>query len=296
MTGFERRSNQVLRPALLLGEAAAKITSMTSRKLYRRLAAAMLAAAALYASLAYILAPFLWRHYEHQAAVAGFEATTRTALGIPGDAVNVGLEGLEEDILCAMNAAGWTPADSVTLNSAMRIVGSVVFRRPYLQAPVSPLYFDGRKQDLAFEKPSGKSASTRHHVRFWKAIEAGEGGSPVWLGAATFDDALGVNHYTGQITHHVAPDIDAERDLLSADLAAANKVVATYWVSGVGPTLFARNGGGDSYFTDGEIAFSRLVAGCEAQEGAPVALAPPAWIAAKNAVFAWFAAVRRALR
>ncbi len=123
-----------------------------------------------------------------------------------------------------------------------------------------------------------------------------EDGLPVWLGAATFDDALGVNHYTGQITHHVAPDIDAERDLVSVDLARAKKVEATYWVSGVGPTLFARNGGGDPYFTDGEIAVSKLVSGCEAEGGAPVALPPPANIAAKNAVFSWLVAVWRALR
>ena len=73
----------------------------------------------------------------------------------------------------------------------MQIVGSVVFRRPYHRAPVSPLFFDGRRQDLAFEKPSGVSASTRHHVRFWKALDAGDGGRPVWLGAAVFDDASG---------------------------------------------------------------------------------------------------------
>ena len=101
-------------------------------------------------------------------------------------------------------------------------------------------------------------------MRFWKALDAGDDGLPVWLGAATFDDKVGVSHYTGQITHHVAPDIDAERDLLSSDLAAADKVEATYSISGVGPTLFARNGGGDPYFTDGDIAVSKLVSGCAA--------------------------------
>ena len=38
--------------------------------------------------------------------------------------------------------------------------------RPDKDAPVSPLYYDGRVEDLAFEKPSGKSADRRHHVRF----------------------------------------------------------------------------------------------------------------------------------
>jgi hypothetical protein len=141
---------------------------MAAKKIDRRLAAAAIAAVAVYLGLAYVLAPFFWRHFEHQPKLAGFEATTRTALGLPGDAINVGLEGSEDDVLCAMHAAGWRPADPVTLSSSVRIVGSVLLDRPYLDAPVSPLFYQNRKQDLAFEKPSGKSARTRHHVRFWE--------------------------------------------------------------------------------------------------------------------------------
>ena len=36
-----------------------------------------------------------------------------------------------------------------------------------------------------------------------------------------------------------------------------------------------RNGGGDPYFTDGEIDMARLVAGCETKAGAPEALPSP---------------------
>jgi hypothetical protein len=193
---------------------------MTASRFDRRLAAAGVGIVAAYVLLAYLIAPFGWRHYEHQRRLADLEARTYTAQGIPGDAINVGLEGSEEDVVCAMTAAGWSPSDPVTLASSLKIIGSVAFRRPYLRAPVSPLYFEGRRQDLAFEKPSGRSASTRHHARFWKAIEAGEDGRPVWLGATTFDDAVGVSHYTGQITHHIAPDIDAERDFLSTTSSA----------------------------------------------------------------------------
>jgi len=268
---------------------------MDAKKFALRLAGGALGVAAAYAAVAYVVAPLFWRHHERQPGLADFEATTRTALGIPGDAINVGLEGAEEDVFCAMNAAGWTPADPVTLNSALRIARSVVFRRPYQSAPVSSLLYLGRKQDLAFEKPSGKSPTTRHHVRYWKALDAGDDGAPVWLGAATYDDAVGVDHHTGQITHHIAPDIDAERDLLSSDLARAKKVETTYWVGGVGPTLYARNGGGDRYFTDGEIAFSKLVSGCEVEGGTPVALPTPARIAVKNVVFSRLAALWRGL-
>jgi hypothetical protein len=261
----------------------------------RRLVAAAIVAVTLYVALAYLLAPFFWRHFERQPALAGLEATTRTAIGLPGDAINVGLEGSEDDVLCAMHAAGWRPADPVTLSSSARIIGSVLFDRAYLDAPVSALFYENRRQDLAFEKPSGKSARTRHHVRFWKALDAGGNGLPVWLGAAVFDDGLGVSHYTGQITHHTAPDIDAERDLLMSDLTKAKKVGELYSVSGVGPTLTARNGGGDRYFTDGDIAFAKLVSGCEGEEGAPRTLLDPPRIEAKNAVFSWLAALWRAL-
>ena len=269
---------------------------MAAKRIDRRLAAAAIAAVALYLGLAYVLAPFFWRHFEHQPKLASFEATTRTALGLPGDAINVGLEGSEDDALCAMHAAGWRPADPVTLSSSVRIIGSVVLDRPYLDAPVSPLLYKNRKQDLAFEKPAGKSAKTRHHVRFWKTLDAGDDRLPVWLGAAIFDDGLGVSHYTGQITHHTAPDIDAERDLLMSDLEQAKKVEEIYSVSGVGPSLISHNGEGDPYFTDGDIALAKLVSGCEAQRDAPQTLIEPPRIAAKNALFSWVERLWRTLR
>src|SRR5271154_1132411 len=148
---------------------------MTAKKIDRRRAAAAIAAAALYLALAYLLAPFFWRHFEHQPRLAGFEATTRTALGLPGDAINVGLEGAEDDVLCAMHAAGWRPADRVTLSSSVKIIGSVLFDRPYPDAPVSPLFYQNRRQDLAFEKPSGKSPRPRHNLRFWKGPDSADG-------------------------------------------------------------------------------------------------------------------------
>jgi hypothetical protein len=235
--------------------------------------------------VAYIALPFAWTHYDHQKAFANLTMTTRTVLGIAGDPMNVGLVGNKEDVLCAMHAAGWYPADPVTLRSSLRIVGSVVLDRPYLEAPVSALFYDGKREDLAFEKPVGKSADRRHHVRFWEVLAEGQEGRPVWLGAATFDRGVGLSHYTGQVTHHIAPDIDADRDLLTNDLRAAKVVTAIYEVSGIGPTLYGRNGGGDAYHTDGEIKVSRLVKGCDAKSETLVELENPPLVDLKNA--AW---------
>jgi hypothetical protein len=187
---------------------------------------------------------------------------TRTAQGIPGDPMNVGLVGTQEDVLCAMHAADWHPADPITLRSSLQIVGSVMLDRPYAQAPVSPLFYDGRREDLAFESAEGKSADRRNHVRLWKVLRKGEEGRSVWLGAATFDRAVGFSRFNGQVTHHIGADIDAERDLLTEALKNAKVVEAVYEVTGIGPMLDGVNGEGDPYHTDGEIKISRLVEGC----------------------------------
>jgi len=230
-----------------------------------------------YTVLAYLALPALWSHYEHQRRLADLPMVTRTAQDIPGDPINVGLIGDKRDVLCAMQAAGWYPADPVTARTSVEIIGSVLLDRPYAHAPVSPLFYLGRPEDLAFEKPDGKSADRRQHVRFWKVLDEGEEKRPVWLGAATFDRGVGVSHYTGAITHHISADIDAERSLLASDLEAAQMVDAKYQVTGVGVTLTGRNGGGDSYFTDGEVWILRLVVACQKRATpADIIPSPPA--------------------
>src|SRR5260370_5753094 len=125
-----------------------------------------------YTLLAYLLLPSLWTHYEHQKGLATLPMVTLTAQGIPGDPINVGLVGDNRDVLCAMHAAGWYPADPVTLRSSIEIAGSVVLDRPYRDAPVSNLYYLSRREDLAFENPEYNIADHRHHVRFWKVLDA----------------------------------------------------------------------------------------------------------------------------
>ena len=202
--------------------------------------------------------PALWRHYEHHPALENAPKATVTAQGIPGDPLNVGLIGSEEQVVNAMLDAGWHPADPVTLRTSVRIARSVLFDRPYEDAPVSNLFVFGRRQDLAFEKPVGKNARHRHHVRFWKSVELGRAGVPLWIGAATFDRSVGFSHRTGQITHHIEPDIDAERDGLIDDLRKAGWLSLVFQVTGVGATLLGRNGGGDRYYTDGELTIGVL--------------------------------------
>ncbi len=175
--------------------------------------------------LAYVALPALWSHHEHEPGLASLPMVTRTASGIPGDALNVGLVGTKKDVLGAMHAAGWFPADPITPRSGVEIVGSVILDRPYHDAPASPLYYQGKKEQLAFEKPDGRSADRRHHVRFYARAGAGNGQPSGVARVSHFRPRRGAQsrHRTGHL-HHIAPDIDAERDLLMQDLRAAGMV------------------------------------------------------------------------
>jgi hypothetical protein len=107
----------------------------------------------------------------------------------------------------------------------------------------------------------------------------------VWLGSATEDRGVGVSRYTAAVTHHISPDLDAERAVLTADLENAGMVDAKYQVTGIGPTLTGRNGGGDLYYTDGEIWVLRLVEACRKRNGPAVTIPSPPATAIKDQIW-----------
>jgi hypothetical protein len=211
-----------------------------------------------YLVLAYVLMPVGWRIHERKhRAMDSVDRVTHTANGIPGDPINLALVGTETNLVQGMIAAGWYPADPITLESSLRIAVDSVFRRPDDQAPVSNLYLFGRKQDLAFEQPVGNDPRQRHHVRFWRwdQLEAGE---PVWFGSATYDERVGLSHTTGQITHHIGPDVDAERDRIVQELEKLGRVSKLEWKADFHSVREGRNGGGDLWRTDGRLAIVYL--------------------------------------
>lgn len=212
-----------------------------------------------YAFTAYWVLPRIWRrHYRRQPEISGTPKVTHTRDGIPGDPLNVGLVGTEEEVVRAMLKAGWLPADPASFQTVLGIVKSVLLHHPDPTAPVSNLYIGERKQDLAFEKPEGVDVKKRHHVRFWQAPGHEVEGRTLWIGAATFDRSYRISLYTGQILHRIDPEVDAERDKLVSDLSDAGMVEKVFQVTGLGVTLKGRNGEGDWYYTDGQIVIAEL--------------------------------------
>lgn len=223
------------------------------------LALLAIALVAVWAVVAYVIMPLWWERYAKiHPELDRIPGITETAAGIPGDPVNVALVGSEEQVRAIFAAAGWSPADPLSLRSDARIAADTVLDRPYPDAPVSTLTLFGRSQDLAFEQAAGASPRERHHIRFWKAPNGHSSGAPLWIGAASFDRSVGLSHDTGQITHHISPDIDAERDHVIASLRATGLLSTVIPVTDFHATRSGRNGGGDPWSTDGTLMLAVL--------------------------------------
>ncbi|MGP3533835.1 LssY C-terminal domain-containing protein [Microbacterium sp. RD1] len=206
--------------------------------------------------LAYLVLPRLHRILTAVYVPDYFIGRTRTSDGLLGDPVNLALMGEADDIHRALERAGWTRADPVTFASSWRIVTSTLRRRSYATAPVSPLFLFGRQQDFAYQQEVDGSPSQRHHVRFWRCPDGWllPGGRRVdWLAAGTFDTAVGLSLFTLQITHRIDADTDIERDHIVTSVTQADARVQLDVIRDFATGYHARNGGGDSIRTDGDL-------------------------------------------
>jgi hypothetical protein len=185
-------------------------------------------------------------------ALDAIGARSFTAAGMPGDPLNVAFIGSERQLLRLMADAHWEPADPITLRSSMRIAIDSVARRPYVDAPVSNLFVNGKKQDFAFEQAASGNPSKRHHVRFWRVDLLDALGRPLWIGAATYDMSIGLSHVNHHVTHHIDADVDSERDKLLDD-ARGTGHASTDWIDDFQSSRDGHNGGGDPFHTDGRL-------------------------------------------
>lgn len=225
------------------------------KQLYRRLAMVLGGFVVIYFCLAYLLAPLLWEQYaDRHPAWENVPRVTHTSDKHPGDPLNIAIIGSELELKKTLLAAGWFPADPLTLKSSLEIAEASVLDRKYDEAPVSSLFLFDRKQDLAFEQPVGDNPRKRHHVRFWKYSEATPDGREVWFGSATYDERVGLSHTTGEITHHIDGNIDAERDHIIETLRKTDLLSEVRIIAGFHAVLEGKNGGGDAWHTDGSLS------------------------------------------
>lgn len=217
-----------------------------------------LAYIALWLFTAYVILPRIYRVISTLYLPNYFFGRTKTSDGLLGDPINLAFDGTSEQLIAAMQLAGWHKAEALDYKSSFKMIYAAVRGAKYPDAPVSSLFVFGRKQSFAFEKEVNNTPRKRHHVRFWKTPEQWwlPGGYKAdWLAAATYDKHVGLSLFTGQVTHKIDADIDKERDFVIDTLKRVRAVGEEHVVKHFTSSYHSRAGGGDMIHTDGALPF-----------------------------------------
>src|SRR6266852_2172722 len=193
----------------------------------------------------------LLRFYPYTYNFPAYPKITHTKPGAEGDPLNLVFVGSKDQITHSFQQAGWLIPDPITLQTSEKIAVASLTHKSYPTAPVSNLYVFGRVQDLAFEKPTNDVAN-RGHIRLWKTGTL-IGGQLVWVGQASYDSGIELSGTTHLPTHHIAPTVDLERNAVGADLQKTGLIREESYGTFTPPIVYARNGGGDYYESDGDV-------------------------------------------
>jgi len=155
--------------------------------------------------------------------------------------------GSEDQIIGTFKSHGWDQADPSTLTNTLRALAVGFQGGQYPDAPVTPSFLNSQPEKLAFQQATAtQSLRQRHHTRLWQTGYALTDGRPIWVATASFDDGIELSGTVKLPTHHIDPNIDAERSYIINSLG-----YPTHLLTVTQPEL-GKNASGDSFFTDGK--------------------------------------------
>jgi len=181
-------------------------------------------------------------------------AMTETITGAKQEPVNIViLAPNQAGLIAAMQKSGWTKAARPGFSTMLKATWAAWTNREDVTAPATPYFWNRLPNDISFQKPTAdKTLRKRHHIRVWKTRFRTKGGLVVFVGAASFDDGL-----KWWITHHIDPNIDAERTMVKQDLIKAGGAVLQAQFQNV-PSMLGQNFTGDAFYTDGRVVVLKL--------------------------------------
>lgn len=149
---------------------------------------------------------------------------------------------------------GWYKADPSTLTNTLKALSVGLQGHQYLNAPVTPSYLAAKPEDLAFQKPTDSNTlRQRHHTRLWRTDFGLNDGREMWVATASYDEGIEFAGPAKLPTHHIDPNIDAERSYIVSSLGLKN---VSYLQ--VAKPQAGKNASGDVFFTDGKTVVAEL--------------------------------------
>lgn len=169
--------------------------------------------------------------------------------GREGDMVNVLFVAQKDDLQAAFARAKWVKTDAWNPVMAWHLFTQ---RTHDARLPMARFYMFGRVQDYSYALPEpGAVVTRRHHIRIWKTQYAIDG-TPIWAGAASYDETIEFAKRGHIINHTINPRVDTERDFIGTDLAEESPLRKQYLYSD-DPVFEAQTTSGEAYYSDSRI-------------------------------------------
>jgi membrane protein DedA with SNARE-associated domain len=146
-----------------------------------------------------------------------------------------------------LQQAGWILTDRADISSFIKAIKALIMKIPYPSAPISPSFWNTKIQDLSFAKVTGANfLRNAHHVKIWRTNFLLKNGDNIYVGMVNANDG-----FKWGIIPKIAPDLDAQRELLYQDLNRTGKI-ESHLKEQLVKSLIGKNFVGDEFFTDGK--------------------------------------------
>lgn len=94
-------------------------------------------------------------------------------------------------LVAVLQQAGWVLTEKADILSFITTVKSLILKKPYPFAPISPSFWNKKIQDLSFSKVSGENwFSYSHHVRIWRTNNLLKDGNNIYIGMVNANAGL----------------------------------------------------------------------------------------------------------
>ncbi len=170
--------------------------------------------------------------------------------GHDGDMLNLAFVAKQSELEDAFARSGWIKTEKTRFPAFWHLA---MQRMHYAKLPMRALYVFGRPQDYSYALPDSESVvAKRHHIRIWRT-EYTVDGTPIWVGAATYDVALQWEFRRLRVFHRIDPRVDAERDFIAGKLSETKLVSRQEYLRCASPVFKGETATGGAYYSDSRM-------------------------------------------
>lgn len=183
-----------------------------------------------------------------------FETLPKISENITGSAaepINFIIIANKETLDKAFINSGWYLLDPIGVRNTIKIIKSLINKKPYFNTPGLPVFWNTRPNDFGFGKPDSQKASARQHIHIWETSFITPDDQSIWLGTAHFDEKVKTKFNIIMPVHTTEVIVDNQRERLKNELDQNDFIKSFEKIDLTGLTYVTKKSG-NKFLTDGQ--------------------------------------------